>query len=569
MKLDTFFDNFGLLADALNGVQKLREMVLQLAVQGKLISQDSKDEPASVLLEKIKTTKERLIKEKKIKKPKPLTPIKPSQFPYKLPVGWEWARFSDAIVLKHGHQFRKYDFVPEGIPVVKIGQCKEDGSLELSTCDYIDPAREKEFEDFKIYKDDLLMALTGGTLGKVTRVDKDYDVVVQNYRVGKFIPIGGLFNKDFCTIILKSNLFQSLVQTSVNQNAQPNIGKEKIELLLIPCPPLNEQKRIVAKVDELMALCDELEARKKQVSKNCIQLNDVSIHKLLTAREPKKFSKHWQRICDNFDLLYSRPETVTKLRQAILQLAVQGKLVPQDPKDEPASILLEKIKTERERLIKEKKIKKGKPLQKIGEDEKQFFLSSPWTWVRLKEIVFLLGDGIHGTPNYTSGTEYYFINGNNLDDGEIVIRPNTKTVSLYELEKHRKNLTRNTVLVSINGTLGRVAFYNDEKIMLGKSVCYFNLPYGIRKHYIKIVIESPYFIKYAYDNATGSTIKNLSLKAMNNFPVPLPPINEQKRIVAKVAQLMALCNELESNLSKSQTDCDRLMEAAVAEILAA
>jgi len=276
-------DNFDLLYSKPENVNKLRQAILQLAVQGKLVPQDPKDEPLSVLLEQIKAEKERLIKEKKIKKPKPLPPIKPYEFPYKLPVGWKWVRFSDAIVLKHGHQFRKYDFVPEGIPVVKIGQCKEDGSLELSTCDYIDLAREKEFEDFKIYKDDLLMALTGGTLGKVTRVDKDYGVVVQNYRVGKFIPIGGLFNKDFCTIILKSNLFQSLVQTSVNQNAQPNIGKEKIELLLIPCPPLNEQKRIVAKIDELMSLCDQLETRLSQSQTDCDRLMEAAVAEILAA----------------------------------------------------------------------------------------------------------------------------------------------------------------------------------------------------------------------------------------------------------------------------------------------
>ena len=161
------------------------------------------------------------------------------------------------------------------------------------------------------------------------------------------------------------------------------IRQENLLKMLVPIPPINEQKRIVAKVDELMALCDELEARKQQVNANCIQLNDASIHKLLTDREPKKFSNHWQRICDNFDLLYSKTENVTKFRQAILQLAVQGKLVPQDPKDEPASVLLEKTKAEKDRLIKQGKIKKGKSLPSINSNDIPYSLPKGWEWTRL------------------------------------------------------------------------------------------------------------------------------------------------------------------------------------------
>ncbi|MFI5253156.1 MAG: restriction endonuclease subunit S [Bacteroidota bacterium] len=252
-------NNFDTLYSVSETVGQLRHTILQLAVQGRLVKQDTNDEPASILLEKIKTEKEKLIKEKKIKKTEPLPPIKPEEMPYELPKGWEWARFADVIELQHGHQFREYDFVATGIPVIKIGQCNPDGSLDLVGCDYIAKERESEFEQFKIHKDDLLMALTGGTLGKVTWVKQDYGVVVQNYRVGKFIPLSGYFDKRFIAIILRSRLFQSLVQGSVNQNAQPNIGKEKIELLAIPVPPVNEQVRIVGKNDLLLAMCEKIE----------------------------------------------------------------------------------------------------------------------------------------------------------------------------------------------------------------------------------------------------------------------------------------------------------------------
>ncbi|MBU0710985.1 restriction endonuclease subunit S [bacterium] len=240
-------------------VAELKKAILLLAVQGRLVPQDPNDKPATELLKKIKAEKQKLIAEGKIKKEKPLPPIQPDEIPYELPKGWVWCRFGNIITLRHGHQFRNYDFVKDGIPVIKITQCKTDGTLDLSNCDYIDRSRNDEFKEYLIQKDDLLMALTGGTLGKITRVKIDYGIVVQNYRVGNFFPLERYLLKDYAEIILKSGLFQDLVVNQINQNAQPNIGKDKINYLLISVPPINEQHCIVTKVDELMRLCDDLE----------------------------------------------------------------------------------------------------------------------------------------------------------------------------------------------------------------------------------------------------------------------------------------------------------------------
>jgi type I restriction enzyme S subunit len=190
-------------------------------------------------------------------------------------------RFRDVITLKHGHQFREFDFVPSGIPVIKIGECKPDGTLNLTNCDYIDAGRLEEFKDFRIYRGDILMALTGGTLGKVTVVKHDYGPIVQNYRVGKFVPKEQLYALGFTEVLLRSDLFQSLVLDAVNQNAQPNIGKEKIEELFIPIPPLAEQHRIVAKVNELMALCGRLEAQLTTTQTESRRLLEAVLHEAL------------------------------------------------------------------------------------------------------------------------------------------------------------------------------------------------------------------------------------------------------------------------------------------------
>ncbi|MCI5737253.1 MAG: restriction endonuclease subunit S [Methanobrevibacter ruminantium] len=296
------------------------------------------------------------------------------------------------------------------------------------------------------------------------------------------------------------------------------ISVSKLKNLIIPIPPINEQIKIVSKLNELI---DPIEV----------------------------YDKYWnnlEELNENFP---------KKIKDSILQEAIQGMLVPQDSNDESASVLLKRIKEEKEQLIKAKKIKRNKNesvifkennhfYEKIGknepiciDDEIPFNIPNSWEWCRLNTVVTILGDGIHGTPNYDDNGDYYFINGNNLNNGEITIKENTKKVNYEEYLKHYRELNENTVLVSINGTIGNIAFYNNEKVMLGKSACYFNLFKRILKNYIKILVESDYFMKYALNSATGTTIKNVSLKSMKNWLIPIPPYEEQKRIVRKIEDL--------------------------------
>jgi type I restriction enzyme, S subunit len=271
----------------------------------------------------------------------------------------------------------------------------------------------------------------------------------------------------------------------------------------------------------------------------------------------------------HFDLAFSAPNGVPKLRELILTFAMQGKLVPQDPNDQPASELLKAIEVQKHLLVKEGKIKQPKPLPEIKLEEIPYQLPPSWRWVRLGEVVSLLGDGLHGTPAYDETGDYFFINGNNLSDGIIEIKESTKRVAACEYHKHKKELSSQTVLVSINGTIGNVAFYNDEKVILGKSACYFNLFEQIDKQFIKFLFNSAYFLGYAVFSATGSTIKNVSLKAMREFSFPLPPLAEQRRIVAKIDRLMAQCDELENLGSDRNQKRITIHTAAIDRLLAA
>lgn len=233
------------------------------------------------------------------------------------------------------------------------------------------------------------------------------------------------------------------------------------------------------------------------------------------------------------------------LRQSVLQAAMQGKLTTQKAEDGDAKDLLLAIRAEKEKLVQEKKIKKGKPLAPITDEEIPFDIPDNWVWCRLEDLSDFIGDGIHGTPQYSPSGTFFFINGNNLNQGKIQIKNTTKKVSDDEASKYAVNLNENTLLVSINGTLGNYAFYQEEKILLGKSACYITLHPDVFKYYLALLIQTSYFQQYALGVATGSTIKNVSLKAMRYFTVPLPPLPEQQRIVARVEVLMKEIDKLE------------------------
>ena len=215
---------------------------------------------------------------------------------------------------------------------------------------------------------------------------------------------------------------------------------------------------------------------------------------------------------------------------------MRGKLVKQDSHDEPASLLLEKIKVEKEQLVKEGKIKKSKLLPPITDDEKPFDIPDSWEWVRGVDITDTIGDGLHGTPKFSS-YGIPFINGSNLKNDKITITSSTKYVSVSEFNKYKKALRPGTLFISLNGTLGKIAKYNGEKIVLGKSAGFFSLLNAKMQNYIAYYLKSTIFINYYNIKYTGSVIKNIPLKALRECLIPLPPLAEQRKIVTKLSLL--------------------------------
>lgn len=362
----------------------------------------------------------------------------------------------------------------------------------------------------------LLLAEDGGHFGSNTK-DIAYTIEGKtwvNNHAHVLRPIDGV-EIDFLLHYLR----RFDVRPWVTGATVPKLNQEKSKSLPVVIPPHLEQKRIVEKIE---ATQEKIRTIEESVSK--------------------------------------AEELIVKYRESLLQKAFRGQLVPQDPNDEPASELLKRIRAERAQATDSKK-KKKEDLPPISDDEIPFKIPSSWTWVRLNEIVSTLGDGLHGTPTYDQNGEYFFINGNNLADGTIEIKDGTKRISKSEFEKHKKPLNDRSMLVSINGTIGKVAFYRGENVILGKSACYFNLLEDINKGYLKSLIASNYFLNYANSAATGSTIKNVSLQTMRNFLIPLPPTNEQSRINSAIDSMSATVGQMQKIVDQCNSSSKSLFNS--------
>ena len=339
------------------------------------------------------------------------------------------------------------------------------------------------------------------------------------------------------------------------------IKASKLKKVLIPLPPLNEQKRIVAKVDELFSKCDQLKEKLQQAQNKSQILTQTSLAKLSVATDKKQFTKNWQFVTANFSLMIRTPQQVQELRQTILQLAVMGKLVPQDPNDEPASELLKKIHTEKQKLIAEKKIKKQKPLPPIIDKEKPYDLPDSWEWIRLGNLAKFI-DYRGKTPNKTkSGIP--LITAKNIKYGYLKETPK----EYISKEEYNIWMTRGIpkygdVVFTTEAPLGNVAqLLLKGKFALAQRAITFSLYVNSNRAFLKYVLMAPVIRNEIEKKATGTTAKGIKASKLKKVLIPLPPLKEQKRIVAKVDELFAKCDILEKQLTQSEQQRQKVCES--------
>ncbi|MFW8589708.1 restriction endonuclease subunit S [Glaciecola sp. 2405UD65-10] len=540
----------------LHGIKKLRELILELAVRGKLVPQDINDEPASELLKKLFSKKEMLIKEGRVKKQKPSPSNINKENLFELPSSWQWQYIGNlAIQITDGVHHRP-NYIDSGVPFISVKDI--DGkTVSFSDCRFI--SKEQHLEINKRCNPDTgdILICRIGTLGRATIVDTErpFSLFVS---VGLIKFIQEYYTPRFTHLVLNSPLLlkqYNEIKAGGSHTNKLNLGD--IPKLVMPVAPLKEQHRIVAKVTELMTLCDQLESRTEASIYAHKILVETLLATLTNAKDADELNDSWQRISKHFDVLFTTQDSIDQLKQTILQLAVMGKLVKQDPNDEPASKLLERIAAEKEQLIKDKKIKKQKALAPITEEEKPFALPRGWCLSRLDDICFGITSG--STPpkdkfNETTGVPYLKVY--NIKDQSIAFdyRP-----QFIDVQHHKDKLTRSIlypgdVVMNIVGPpLGKIAIIPDDypEWNCNQAIVFFRPIEVSLNRYIYTYLTSGIFLDSMELIGTAGQ-DNISVTKSRGIIFPMPPLAEQHRIVAKVYELMAICDSLSKRLKETQ-----------------
>ena len=554
----------------LTGIKKLRELILELAVRGKLVAQNPDDEPASKLLERIEAEKAQLIKDGKLKKQKPLAPISEDEEPFELPQGWEWIRLGNALEVINGRAYKKHEMLDSGTPLLRVGNLFTSNEwyysdLELEPNKYIDNG-------------DLIYAWSA-SFGPFVW---DGGKVIYHYHIWKLeIFDERSLYKPFAYNYLKAITEQ--IKASGSGIAMLHMTKERMEKLVIPLPPLAEQQRIVAKVDELMALCDQLEQQSEHQLTAHQQLTDNLLGTLLQpaagaltdAANAQELSDNWQRLANHFDLLFSGPMgvwAIDRLKDTILQLAVMGKLVPQNPDDEPAAELLERIDAEKARLVKEGKIKKPKKLPPVSDEEKPFELPEGWITLYLEELGHVFAGCSFKSEDFRSEAGTRAIKITNVGVGQLQSTDDylpEEFLDTYPQYIVRKNdlviaLTRPYITEGL-----KVSICNDtyNNALLNQRVAAIR-PY-INGDFLYTFMQSHFVLGKFRERFGNSGLQpNLKMSDVTKLVIPTPPLAEQQRIVAKVDELFALCDQLKERLQHASDTQLNLTDAIVEQALA-
>ena len=523
----------------------LRQKILDLAIRGKLVPQDPNDEPASVLLERIRAEKQQMVKDGKLK----AKDIKndtvifkgednlhyekfadgsvkciEEEIPFELPEGWEWCRLGVITEIYGRIGFRGYtkdDLVEIGEGAITLSPSNIINSkLDFSSCTYISWVKYDESPEIQLAKNDIVLVKTGSSYGKSAIVDKLPEKTTLN---PQFVVLKNTkINSSYACMYLQSTHSQNLFREFVVGTAIPTFSQKALSTLLISCPPISEQHRIVEKLNELLSFVDTIESDKTDLQK-----------------------------------------IIQQTKSKILDLAIRGKLVPQDPNDEPASVLLERISTEKEELIKQGKIKRDKKesvifkgednsyYEKVGsevrciDDELPFEIPDNWEWVRLGSL-FSHNTGKALNSKSQVGSPYKYITTSNLYWNRFELG-NLKQMLFSESELEKCTVRKGDLLVCEGGDIGRSAIWNyDKEIRIQNHI------HRLRP-YTDLNVNFYYYTMYLYKvtdriNGKGIGIQGLSSNQLHTLPLPLPPLSEQQRITAKIKALFDILDSIENAL---------------------
>ena len=566
MNSEFLLNHFNRISDAPSAIPRLRSFILDLAVRGKLVEQDAKDEPASELVKRIKTEKARLMKQGLIKKLNSLELPTESEFLFPMPSGWASSTLQALCISVTDGDHLPPPKTDQGIPFLVIGNVRS-RALNFADCRYVSEQYYSALDAIRRpQKGDILYTLVG-SYGIPVMITDDRQFCVQRH-IGILRP-SLTINARFLSRILESKWVFDQATACATGIAQKTVPLAGLRQILIPLPPFAEQNRIVSKVDELMALCDRLEMAKEERENRRDRLSRTSHHYLNNGANTDDLRKHAHFFIGHLPHLSARPDQIKQLRQTILNLAVRGHLVPQDPNDEPASELLKCIHAEKVDLLGMHVVERDSSESCLSKSDLPFDLPSNWQWASLRSItVFGPQNGISPKPTSrpdapraitltatTKGTfdsrHFKRVDATIPPESEFWLRPG-------DMLFQRGNTREYVGMASYYTGAPRLFLYPDLMMKV-------RLSQKIDLKYVHLCAIAPYARAYFSTHASGAqaTMPKINQGILVKLPIPLPPFLEQHRIIAKVDELMAVCDRLEAQLTSTQIDTSRLLEAVL------
>ncbi len=543
------------------GTKELRELITALAIQGKIVPQVLSEGTAS---DSINANKHDGIISKK-NSSKKLSRVIPVSPPYQIPASWIWIRLQDVCEVNGGFAFQSSRYVNDGIRVVRISDFDDRGFKNDSIVRYDYSAK---LEGYLLNTNNIIMAMTGGTVGKSYLVKSMPEKMVVNQRVAT-IRISKYAIPDFIHFVIKSRLTQGFINSAKN-STNDNISMLDINSFWIPLPPIMEQKRIVEKVDQLMALCDKIE--ELQLTKDCILLSahSASVKRLIGSDNADEFFSSWEFICKHFDVFYSVKENVEDLKKAILTLAMKGKLVDQDSNEESATVLLQ--------CLREKNSDKGKADKRtdmqlpdfspLKESDQPSQLPNGWVWVKLSSV----GE-INPRNKLDDDSQVGFVPMSLIQDGYA----NKHSFQIKMWSEVKKGFT--------HFQEGDIGVAKITPCFENRKSCVFrNLPNGkgagttelhiyrdtynvFDPEFMLLYFKTESFISIGMSKMTGTAGQQRIPKSFfAKTHIPLPPLAEQKRIVQSVTKFLKICDGLVEKLDEAALKQSQVLESIVRQV---
>ena len=561
MNAEHLLTHFDRLTDAPDAIPRLRRFILDLAVRGKLVEQDPSEGTGSSLLTEIKRGQIVLLSSQRLKKTHRLEGLSFSDVPFQVPKNWALVRLGQALDLVNGRAFKPSDWTQTGLPIVRI-QNLNNPSAAFNR--YDGEVKEK----FLIDSGDFLISWSGTPGTSFGAHIWTGGPAVLNQHIFKAILIGNAFEPHFLKLAINARLLELIEQAHGGVGLQ-HITKPKLEAVVLTLPPLAEQHRIVAKVDELMALCDRLETERKEQEATRDRLATASLARLNAPDpDPAIFQNHAAFALNNLTPLTTRPDQIKALRQTILNLAVRGKLVEQDPEDEPAGELLKRVAREKKRLVEAGEIKKTKPTTDLTSSISGLDVTPGWVITSLQSVCASITDGDHLPPPKTESGIPFLVIGNVRSQTINFAGSRFVSPEYYEALDPIRRPRSGDLLYTLVGSYGIPVVVRDEQ------------PFCVQRHigilrpsklidvgFLARVMESRLVFEQATACATGIAQKTIPLSGLRRLLIPLPPLAEQRRIVAKVDELIAVCDRLEASLAAGEETRGRLVEAVLWEAL--